>query len=208
MLANGLPDQVMADTVLRFIDETGENIAVFCSFQSSFTRFQYKAYVEQALREELSTTLRMGNLLYEAIGEDVATVLLHGPWLDNTVMTGMNYPFLGAVDKLIRDLPEDKKSFGVPVPATPFESLQVSGDYAEGYDSLTLGELAEGYISLGPLSSYEAVEPIPGFIDEENYREAIRKFPGPNPGAVSAADLNEYISTITRDLNETLKKFR
>ena len=208
VISAGLPDQVMADTLLSYLRETGGKAAVLCDFQSAFTEFRFPQYVERAKAEGFPSTLRFGNFLYRELDGRVAVVLLHGPWLDNSQMSGVNYPMNGAIDKMLRSLPPDRRSFGVRVGGTPYAALPVSGNFERGSAGLTLGDLADGYVVLGPISEYTPVTPIAGFIDEGNFKEAIRNFPGPDPGTVSADDLNGFISTITEDTKKMLDNFR
>ncbi|MBN2509400.1 MAG: hypothetical protein JXB03_03950 [Spirochaetales bacterium] len=204
VIAAGLPDQVMAQTLIREVVAGGEKAAVLCSFQSSFTDFQFKGYVENARKQGLSSTLRLGNFLYEEIGGRAVTVLLHGPWHDEKEKFGIGYPFGGAIDELIRALPEDKRRFGLTLPGTAFEQLGVTGSFSRGYARLTLGEMAGGYVVLGPLGEYAPVTPIPEFINEGNIDQAIARFPGPAPGNISVAEFNQFIAGIPQDYQRAL----
>ena len=208
VIAAGLPDQVMAQTLSSEVIAKGEQAAVLCSLQSSFTNFQFKGYVENAKKQGLPSTLRLGNFLYEEIGSRACTVFLHGPWHDERAKYGIDYPFSGAIDKLIRTLPEDKQRFGLTVEGTPFAGLKVTGSFSVGYSNLTLGDMAQGYVVLGPLKNYVPVKPIPGFINEGNIAEALANFPGPDPGNIGPDELNQYIASIPDDylrILDTLK---
>jgi hypothetical protein len=113
------------------------------------------------------------------------------------------------IDNLIAQLPANRRDAGFNVRGTPFGTIKLGGsDFAKGNNGLTLGDLCDGYIIQGKLSTYQAVTPIPDFITDANLAQAIRDFPGPKVENLKPANLNGFISGNLENLTRFLGRFQ
>ncbi len=203
----GIPDAFIAETIMEELVRKDYKALIYTSTEHALTRFELKKYTENAHDLKLSETRRTGNIVYDRIGDDAFTILLHSPWPYQKSQSLITYPAEGAIDRLLKKLPEDLERIGFDVVGTPFEELSAErNDYAAAYDDLTLGDICDGYIVLGPLEEYEVVTPIPEFIDESNIDEAVRNFPGPNIDSSSVEDMNAYIRNVAESRRKMLDR--
>jgi hypothetical protein len=178
--------------------------------QHAYTEYRNKQYEERAQEMGLGETRRVGNIIYDQIGDSASTVLFHSPWSDERSQNGMAYPAGGAIDALLEKLPEESRRMGFDVAGTPFADLPVyAKSLTEGYDRLTFSDVTDGYITLALFPDYQPATAIEGFITEENVTEAIENFPGPTPEGedLSAARMNEYIQGLAQSLTRLFESF-
>lgn len=203
---DGLPDEVIADAVLNFVATTGHGLLVYTGIESSFTRFVDRQYAAAVSLQSLGIEGRAGNLVYRELGDAVATVLLHSPWPDSGERGGLGYPLAGLLEEVYERNPSP---IGWSLRGTLFAELPVKQSvYAEHDDDVAFGQITCGYIMVGPIAEYHAVETIPNFITANNLETAISQFPGPTPSRASVAGLNSYIRSIAEDVEERLREFR
>ncbi len=210
VFANGVPDVHMADVIDSTIVAKGEKALIYTSIQHAFTRFRYKNYEEKSRKAGLGDGRSAGNIVRDRIGDKAVTVLFHSPWPDTSGPGGMGYPVGGTLDALLESLPEGERTGAMTITGTPIGKLPVKNQaYAYGYQSLTLEEMTTGYLFLGPIASYHAVTPIPGFIDSGDLAQAVTDFPGPtiNP-KTSTQDLNGFISRMSDTISKSLANFK
>ncbi len=209
ILSEGVSDAYMADVIQREFTDKKEKALVYCSMQHASVRFKDTQYAKNATDKKLSETRRTAEITGERIGSRAGTVLLHGPWLDSASMVGVSYPVNGAMDALIDALPADKKTAGFSVTGTPFASLEVkSGWWATDHPSLTLGDICDGYIIMGPIADYKAVTPIKDFISKADEQYAVTNFPGAKEKDLSAEKINGYIAQETTAFEQTLRAMK
>ncbi len=203
---DGLPDEVIADAVLQYVADSGHGLLVYTGIESSFTRFVDWQYTAAVSLQSIGREGRAGNLVYRELGDAVATVLLHSPWPDSGERGGLSYPLQGLLDAVYEHNPAP---VAWSLRSSLFSELPVeSGLYVEGGEDIRFGQLACGYIMLGPLSTYRAVETIPDFITADNLDTAVAAFPGPTPPRASVAGLNNYIRSLAEDVEARLREFR
>lgn len=212
VFAKGLPDVHMANVIREKLLAHGHRALIYVGMQHAYTQYRNKQYEERAAEIGLSDSRRVGNIIYDQIGEEAATVLLHSPWSDDRSQNGMAYPAGGAVDALLEKLPADARTMGFDVDGTPFADLPVyAKSLTEGYDRLTFADVTDGYITLELFQNYEPATAVEGFITEENLGEAIANFPGPSPEPegeeLSAAQMNEYIQGLAQSLTRLFESF-
>lgn len=208
IFADGIPDEYMADKIRREFVAKKEKALIYLRLQHVFTGYistQYKANAEKLGLEE---TGRAGNIVSKLIGDRAATILLHSPWPNSRSQTLTAFPADGVIDRVIDELPDHQQRAGLKMEGTPFGALRVgANDFSTGYKQLTMQELCDGYVILGPFSEYKAVTAIPNFITEANIEEAIRNFPGENLSEISVEDMNEYLVTITANVSKLIENF-
>ncbi len=209
VLAEGIPDQFMAEVILREFVERGEKALVFLNMQNGTTRYRNNEYAKNAAAKGLAETRRTGNIVYDRIGARAASVPMHAPWPDKNTLSRVNFPVEGVLDRILAGLPRNSRRLGFDLRATAAGRLEIKTDvYRSGYDRLSLEDFADGYVILGPLSEYETVTPIDGFITEANVEQALANFPGPKePRALTAVELNRYIAQDVANLKRVLDQF-
>jgi hypothetical protein len=209
ILANGIPDEHMAEVIQREFLDRGEKALVFCSLQHAFTRYRSTEYEKNMKDKGFAETRRAGTILYDRVMDRVATLALHAPWPDSSSQTGLAYPVGGAIDRLLLALPPQRQAAGWDTAGTPIGGLAISsGGYATGHAGLTLAGLCDGYIATGPLTSLHAATAIADFVpaDAEDY--AVKNFPGVRPAKLDVKAINSAIVEEAQALEQTLRRFR
>jgi len=205
VLATGIPDQVMADRISEEFLVPRRKAVVYCQMPQAFTDFDVVGYSEGLEKLGFPGAKRTGNQLNDRFGDRVETAILHGPVPVTGSQAALGYPTGGVVDSVLvlRDQP-----VGIEVAGSPFAGLAILGSMADGVDDGTLGALTDIYLCTGQISQLQTVTPIEGFITDANLEEARRNFPGPDPGDVTADDLNEFIAGTAVRLSEAISKIR
>lgn len=210
VFAKGLPDVHMANVIRERILGSGVRALIYVGMQHAYTEYRNRAYAERAEELNMGETRRVGNIIYDQIGDDAATVLFHSPWSDERSQNGMAYPAGGAVDALLEELPTEERAMGFDVDGTPFGDLPVyAKSLTEGYDRLRFSEVTDGYITLELFTDYQPATPIDGFITEENFDRAVANFPGPTPQDenLSPQQMNEYIQGLAQSITRLFESF-
>jgi hypothetical protein len=115
---------------------------------------------------------RMGNMIYDKIGDKVFSIILHYPWVDRK--DNYTRPVCGIIDDIMRPL--ENKCVGFDLIGTPFGELTDKGEsyYSIGHDNFKLSDLSDGYIFLRNFSGYELCTVDENYITEDNIEEATR----------------------------------
>lgn len=209
IMSRGIPDAHMAEVILREFGRPGSKALVYCGAQHALSRFRSREYERSASDMGLSETRRAGNIVFDRVGARAFTVLLHAPWPDSRSRTGLEWAAGGVIDGLIAALPPDSQRAGWDTATTALGSIAItSGSYKTGYKQLTLAELCDGYVVLGPLSAYEPATPIPGFVPPERAADAVRNFPGLKPSVLTLDDVNKAILDDATTVRSFLAQFR
>jgi hypothetical protein len=216
ILKQGLPSAHMAKIIRREILEKGSKALIFCNAPHVFTRYENLQYKENTAESGFEETRGAGNIVHAEIGDRTATILLHYPWPDDRSMYRVGRPFQGAICALISVLPAEKRTAGFETSNTPFGELEVrTGLYAYGYKDLSMQDLCDGYIIMGPIHEYNTVTPIPGFITEKNLKVALRDFPAPKNRLPSTKDparavqhMNGLVSGFAENTKRMLDLFK
>jgi hypothetical protein len=217
VLSAGVPDTFMADVIRRECLDTGRQGLMLVSAAHAYTRYRQYEFERNMAEKGFSDTKRAGNYIYDMIGDQAVTVLVHAPWPDKRTAAGYNYPVGGVVDALLDDLPEEERTFGFDVKGSPFGTFPIYNKvYSEGYEEeeLTFSEMTDGYLVYGLFSEYTAVTAIDGFITEDNLDEVVRNFPGPKDfpsiegDTITASELNDYIAGDLAGFERFLQGFK
>lgn len=209
LFADGIPDRVMVETIMDEIVEPGYKGLVYTQIEHAFTEYDQLEYRETMTERGLPNERRAGNLLADRLGNRVMTVLFHTPLQDTRSRVGYGYPIGGLLDAAYENLPAGVTSVGFDVAASPYAEAPITSDVLteDREDELTLEQLTDGYLLISTIAGYTAVTPIEGFITEENIATARRQFPGPDPGEVSAGELNEFIAGTAASMTRILEEF-
>lgn len=171
----GEPDRHMAGVVEREVVAKGEKALVYCGRNHSFTKYHQPVFDHSLKQVKWKINNRLGNLVYEKIGEAACTVLLHSPWYGVDSRKAY-YPVGGTIDRVMLEL--GNRSAGFDTHETPFGALD--GDqsiYCQGYPDFNLATICDGYVFLKPIVEFEGCTLDLEFITDENFDEAMRRFP-------------------------------
>jgi len=150
---------------------------------------------------------RVGNHLFQAIGKRAITISLHHPWFSQTGKATSAYAADGYIDAVMKKLGDGAYPVGFDIAGSPFADLPgESSAYKFGYDEFKLSMFCDGYIFWKPLSRYEGVTPIVGFVNEKNIDYARQQAPNPNFRNASPNDF--YFSAMkTANVQWKYRKF-
>jgi hypothetical protein len=205
---NGIPDEHMATIIDQQFIRRGEKALIFCNVQHAFTAYRNPEYEKSAADLKLPETRRAGTIVYSKIGSRAFTIAIHSPWPDPGSRSGLTWAADGAVDALIDALPPEKKSAGFDT-SGPLGALAVTRGYRSASGGpLAFRDLFDGYVILGPIADYRPVTPIAGFVRPEDAAQALERFPGPKPAALTAEQANKAIAEDAAALDSLLAQFR
>jgi hypothetical protein len=209
IFSNGVPDQHMAETILKQIAQKGGKALVYASTQHVFTRYRNAEYAKNAVAMKLAETRRAGNIVYDAIGPRVFSISLHAPWPDKGAGSGLTYAAGGAIDALIDSLPAGMKSGGWDTAGTPLGALPVkASSYGAAGNASTLADVFDGYIVQGPIAQYTVVTPIKDFVQPADAARAAREFPGVKRAPPTVEQINLSIQDDVQAMAKTLAQFK
>lgn len=207
---DGPGDQFMADVIIKEFLQKEEKALIFSGINHAYTKYKQPIYHEKEKRFVRFVDDRMGNIIYDKIGERCITIFLHSPWPSKDKFSEDVYPAEGVIDKLMIKIDEKFKPVGFDIKGTPFEKLPGKTSlWQHGYNNFNLGVYCDGYIYTKPLSKYKGVEVAPGFINENNRIEAIQQSANPKVKSLNRT-VEELIDSIRRSANmqKRFKKFR
>jgi hypothetical protein len=168
---------------------------VYCGMHHAFTKYAQPIVTDGKLvRKEDS---RFGQYLYANAPTRIFMIALHFPWPG---AAGYGSPPVlpadGVLDRTLEAAGTKWKRVGFDLNGTPFGALvSETAVYKHGYEPFTLDEFADGYIYVGPISKYDAVTPIPDFINEGNIEYARANSPNPGDRTASIAEFNKSIAS-------------
>ncbi|MFQ6113848.1 MAG: ChaN family lipoprotein [bacterium] len=208
--SNGYSDEIMGKTVLKEFVEKGEKALIFSGSHHAFTEYKQPIYDEENKKFVRFVEDRMGNLVYNVIGKRAITIFLHSPWVnENGYSKPYVYPVDGVIDALMPTLGPQYRCVGFDTKGGPFGSLQGTTTlYKYGYDNFVLGNFCDGYIYQCPLSEYEGVTPIDGFVNMGNIAKAKAQSPNPwfKRPSVMLDDFNRAIAW-DADIRRRFRRF-
>lgn len=207
---DGPGDHFMADVIIKEFLQKEEKALIFSGINHAYTKYKQPIYHEKEKRFVRFIDDRMGNIIYDKIGERCITIFLHSPWPSKDKFSEDVYPAEGVIDALMINIDEKFIPVGFDIKGTPFEKLPGKTSlWQHGYNNFNLGVYCDGYIYTKPLSKYKGVELAPGFINENNRIEAIQQSANPKVKRLNRT-VEELIDGIKRSANmqKRFKKFR
>ncbi len=176
---DGNGDKMMGKVVLKEFVAKDEKALIYCGLHHAFTRYYQPIFNEYKKKFDTFIKNRMGNIVYRSIGDRAFTICLHQPWSSAQGWSApLVYPADGIIDALMKKLGPDYYPVGFDTRGTPFGKLPGKTSlYHYGYENFTLGDLCDGYIFVKPLSQYQSVHHIHGFINKENVELARKRLP-------------------------------
>jgi len=174
----GDPDLHMADVVMKEFVNKGEKALIYSGNHHAFTRYHQPIYDFENKKFIRFNTTRMGNLVYNKIGDRAFNIYLHAPWGSNINLDVDTRPMHGVIDAVMQEL--GNKPVGFDVKDSPFGAITDNQSYYSlGHARFTLDKYCDGYIFQGRLEDYEGVTVDPLSITEANLQEAIAYLPNP-----------------------------
>jgi hypothetical protein len=185
-------ESLWANVILDAV-RSGEKVLVYCGIHHAFTQYR-QPLVSKGEFKGFDSSLRCGNHVFAALGKRAVTVFLHAPWMEEG---GYDSPFRhpadGVIDALM--LAIGPRPVGFDLHGGPFGALRVvHAVYRQGYDPFTLGTFCDGWVYTKPISEYEGVTPIPGWINAGNLARARAQSPNPDFRKSSAEEFNHAIA--------------
>jgi hypothetical protein len=171
--------------------KNGTKVLVHCGIHHAFTGYRQPRVQDGSFRG--FGEVRFGNHLREALGHRAVTVYLHAPWSGTA---GYASPFVhpagGRLDAFMLGRAGGPFPVGFDVAGSPLAELPIENAvYKHGYELFTLADFSDGWIYTQPVSAYQPVAYIDGWINESNVAEARRTAMQPRWRTYSVAQLNE-----------------
>jgi hypothetical protein len=174
----GDPDVHMANVVIKEFVDKGQKALIYSGNHHAFTRYHQPIYDFENKKFLRFNTTRMGNVVYDKIGDRAFNIYLHAPWGSNSNLDVDTRPMHGVIDAVMQKL--NNKPVGFDVRGTPFAAIADNQSYYSlGYANFTLYTYCDGYIFQGRLEDSEGVTVDPLSITEANLQEAIAYLPNP-----------------------------
>ena len=210
---NDDPDVFMARTVMEEIIDKNEKGLIYAGSYHAFTKYKQPKYDISKNKFIEFVNKRMGNVIYDKIGDKAFNIYLHGHWINaNGWSEPYVYPVDGVIDALMAELPTKYQYIGFDVMNSPFSKLKATTSYFKyGYDDFKLSDFCDGYIFLCPFSKMEGVEPIKDFLNKDNIEEAKQIHPSPffrDPSISNEVKISIYNSSISPSGSESNIKWK
>lgn len=174
----GDPDKHMADVVIEEFVDKGEKALIYSGNHHAFTRYHQPIYDFEKKKFLRFNATRMGNLVYNKIGDRAFNIYLHAPWGSNTNLDVDTRPMHGVIDAVMQKL--GNQPVGFDVKGSPFGAITDNQSYYSlDHARFTFDNYCDGYIFQGRLEDYEGVTVDPLSITEANLQEAIAYLPNP-----------------------------
>ena len=191
----GCTEEGWAKVVLNAVAE-GDKVLVYCGYNHGLTKYHEPRLSDDGQLVGFNS-VRMGNYVYNELGDRVMNILLHKSWDDTLGVKQL--PANGCIDRTMKLLGPDVYPVGFDVPESPLSKIVLTNCKEKyGYEPFTLDKYCDGYIFTRPFSEMEAVSLIDGFVTEENLEEARNQTP--NPKNRTFFTVEEYYEEFRRDL--------
>jgi hypothetical protein len=174
--------------------EAGEKVLVYSGIHHAFTEYR-QPIVRDGKFLYFDRSLRCGNHVYDTLGKRAVTVFLHAPWTGQAGYDAdMVHPADGVIDALM--LAVGPHPVGFDVASGPFGELRIEDAvYRHGYEDFKLSNFCDGWIYTRPISEFEGVTPIPGWINADNLEYARAQSPNPSFRQATAERFNTGIAS-------------
>ncbi|MFH1841703.1 MAG: ChaN family lipoprotein [bacterium] len=184
-----------AEVVLTSV-AAGNQILVHCGIHHAFTRFR-QPKVRDGRFDGFGRT-RLGNHVYEAIGQRACTVYLHAPYQDETGYGGPNvHPADGSLDAFMLDRSGGPFAVGFDVSDSPLGARVIEhAVYRYGYTQFRLRDFCDGWIYTKPISSYQGMTYLTDWIHDGNLEYARQQVLNPR---MRDYGLERFNSALARD---------
>jgi|GEM_PF-1486727 len=159
-----------AERVLSETVEKNEKALVYCGINHAFTFYNQPILDEDGTFYRMAARDRVGQYLFDALGERCSMLSFHIPWdsKDGETEISVN-PLNGRLDQLTDSLSDNQKSYGFYTQTSPLgKVIDSNGFYANGYPNFNLAQFCDGYVVPSKVCDLTMCEFIPNFIDSTN----------------------------------------
>lgn len=165
------PDVYMADVLFKEVIKNNQKALIYAGNHHAFTKYHqpYYDFAKDTLYGFTNT--RMGNIIFNKLGEKTFNIYLHAGWISSN---GWNAPLVlpvnGVIDSVMNMF--NDKRVGFDMRNTPFGKLESTNSYyAIGYDNFTLERFCDGYIYQNSFEHYQPITKEKGFYNRRTTRE-------------------------------------
>jgi len=169
------PDEFMAEIIFKEIISKNEKALIYSGSHHAFTKYRQPVYnFDKDTLYRLANN-RMGNIVYDSIGDRTFNIFLHSAWVSNKGWNEKSVlPVNGVIDSIM--LIFNNKPVGFDVLNSPFGKLTCNNSYYTfGYPNFTLDNFCDGYIFQNSFANYKPITMEENFITEENLSVAKKK---------------------------------
>jgi hypothetical protein len=180
---DGSSDEVMANTIGREIIDKGQKALIYSGINHAFTHFRQPIVDDSTGAVTGYGSDRMGNRIYDRIGDRCFLIFLHAPWPGlPTYSSPEVYPADGTIDALFSDMSPADRRVGFDLKGSPFGGLTGKTSlWRKEAEDFRLEMYCDGWIFQRPISQYEGVSVIDGWFTDANRLEAIAQIANPDP---------------------------
>lgn len=175
----GTPDKFRADIVANEVLDKKEKILLLVGMPHAFTT--YKFCHPDFLRDNFVDCDQdwLGQRLLRKYPGRVLHILIHRP-LDNypNKTPYLSSPANGAIESIMQL--NGNKPIGFDLGNSPIGKLPDDSRYSLGYQNLSLGQIADGYIFLAPFSELQGCTIIDDFFEGKVWEEIKKDVPDPD----------------------------
>jgi hypothetical protein len=185
-----------ANLIFKEAISKGQKALVYCGNHHSITKYRQPLVIDGKFQKLLDND-RVGQFVYNMIGEKAMTIWIHFPW------GNMNYEpayyFVNRyLDSLSMKMDSQHDQFAFNTKRSDLGNLiDSSSVYSVGYNKIKLKEIVDGYVLLSPICKESFITLVPDFNTNENIantNKQIKYFYGYN-------DFN------VKQANDTLKRW-
>ncbi len=202
------PDVYMPEIIQQEILDKGDKALIYSGSHHAFTRYKQPVLNPETGEFFRFEQSRMGNVIYREIGERCFNIVLHKPWVSKEGYDRSVSPVDGMIEEIMNQL-AGKGSIGFDVVDTPLGKLRdTTSYYQHGYPDFTLDQFCDGYIYQMPLTDFQGVHAIPGFINDSNRLEAIAQWPEPESKEELKLRTIDELNNLIASKTEIQRRFR
>jgi len=140
---------------------------VYCGNHHAITKYLQPMIVNGKFKKLIKND-RVGQFVYNMIGERTMTIWIHFPW-GNTNYDPTYSPIIKYLDSLSMKMDTIHRQFAFHTKASELGNLiDSSSAYSMGYNKIKLKDIVDGYIVLGPICKEDFVTFVPNFNTNEN----------------------------------------
>lgn len=117
----GDPDAHMAEVVLKEFVDKNQKALIYSGQHHAFARYHQPIYDYEKKQVWRLNSTRMGNLVYNRIGDRAFNIYLHAPWASAASPNDTLRPMHGVIDAIMQKF--GNKPVGFDVRGTPFGAI-------------------------------------------------------------------------------------
>lgn len=188
-------EHLWAEVILDAV-RSGEKVLVHCGIHHAFTEYR-QPVVRNGEFLRFNTT-RAGNFVFKEIGKRCVTIFLHAYWNGpEGYGDKLVHPADGVIDAVMLGRAGGPKPVGFMLRDTPFGDIRPRNCvYKHGYDDFRLSDFCDGWIYHQPISEFEGMTVVDGWITEETLAHAQQQMPNPD---FRDATLERFLEGIEHD---------